>query len=102
MLEEATKLQHLMAAYEHLAQVAGFELEIARIKAVVQVYLATDTADLKGTDLIDRLTDEELKAAIQIREPRLGLYSGPHICPEIFNYIRNHRPQAAVLFYRKY
>jgi hypothetical protein len=96
------KLQHLVEALSHLSEVDGFGLECYRIKAVIQQALEEKTESLEGSAFIDRLSDEELAIAIRIKDPRLELYFGPHICPFMFNYIRSKRPSvAAVEFSRK-
>ncbi len=98
-----TRIQHLMTALHHLGQVEGFELEMSRLRLAIQEIYEQRTSNLRGQALIERLDDEELAAAIRVREERLDLYSGPHIDPFMFNYIRHHRPQvAAVEFSRSF
>lgn len=90
-----TKIQHLMEALHHLNQVEGFELEKQKIKLSIQSLYSAKTEKLEGEALIDRLSDEELIAAIRIRDPRLGIYNGPHIDPFKFNYVRHTRSAVA-------
>ena len=89
------RIQHLAAALIHLSNCEGFSLEIERIRRVINDELDRITDELEGTALIDRLTDQELAIAIQVKNPRLNLDCGGHLNPSIFNYIRHHRPLIA-------
>jgi hypothetical protein len=96
------KLNKLAEAYSILIGVEGFDLEAKRIKAVMMSILAQDKNDLVGKDYIDKLTDEELSAALRINDPRLDFAKCGFINPQIFNYIRLNRSNvAAVEFSRK-
>ncbi|MEM6839579.1 MAG: hypothetical protein AAF609_22400 [Cyanobacteria bacterium P01_C01_bin.120] len=92
-----TRIQHLMEALHHINQAGGSELDLVRRQlqfAIAAIYEA-DTKDLRGVALIDRLDDEQLAAAIRIKDERLELHAGPHLSPQIFNYIRHQRPRVA-------
>lgn len=100
-----TKIQHLMQALHHLNEAGGPEFDLMRrqLQIAITAIYTEKTENLTGTALVDRLTDEELAAAIRIREERLELYFGSQIEPGMFNYIRHQRPQVAQAeFSRRY
>jgi hypothetical protein len=94
-MEELKPIQHLMEALHHLSQVDDTQLEQHRIQLRIKAIYEAKTEGLEGRALIDRLDDDELVAAIRAKDGRLGLYSGPHLEPTKFQYIRRQRLKAA-------
>ena len=91
----STCIQHLMEGLHHLSQADCDEIIIAAVRRQIWDILSANTEDLQGTAFIDRLTDEELRAAIVSKDPRLELYFGPGLLPQTVNYLRHNRPAAA-------
>lgn len=96
-----SKISHLMCALDHLNQVHGLELVKRSITFEIKSILAKHTCDLEGTALIDRLSDDELIAAIAVKEPRLKIYEQGFIDPAHLNYVRQNRPSVAAIAFSK-
>lgn len=87
-----SNIRKLLEAIEILRDVQGTELERASLAHKIQALYSQDKDGLTGVDLIDAMKDEELEAAIRLKDERIGLH--PHICPDIFNYLKRNRSKA--------
>ena len=87
-----SNIRKLLEAIEILRDVQGTELERASLAHKIQALYSQNKDELTGISLIDAMTDEELESAIRLKDERIGLY--PHICPDIFNYLKRNRGKA--------
>ena len=80
-------ISKILDAIELLREVQDYGLEITSLshKAKAMFNQETSSED-RGISFVDTLNDEQLKAAIKLKDKRLDLY--PHPDPFVVNYLR--------------
>ncbi|NEQ12517.1 MAG: hypothetical protein F6K44_00995 [Moorea sp. SIO3E2] len=84
-------IRKLLDAIGMLRDIPGCELEVSSLSHKAKAMYSQGKEGKEGIPFIDCCTDEELIAAVQLRDERLGLY--PFIDPTIFVYIKKNRPK---------